>query len=138
MIKRGEIMKRKIVNPWEWQKDLGFVQANDLTGVKRIVFCAGQVSVDSEGKPLHPGEMVPQIMQALDNLEAVLQHAEVKLADVVRMNYYTTDIPAFRKAEPLLKERLEKSGCHPVSTLIGVAALYDPDIVVEIEATAVM
>ncbi|HHX73804.1 MAG TPA: RidA family protein, partial [Firmicutes bacterium] len=110
-------MERRIINPWEWQQELGFVQANDLMGVKRMVFCAGQVSVDSEGNPLHPGEMIPQLLQALDNLETVLQEAGVKLADVVRLNYYTTDIPAFRQAEPVLKERLERSGCHPVSTL---------------------
>ena len=128
---------RKIINPWQWSEEIGFVQANDLTGVKRIVYCAGQVSADSDGNPLYPGEMEAQINQALNNLETVLSHAGLQLSDVIRLNYYTTDIVAFRKAEPMLSERLKKAGCRPVSTLLGVAALYHPDVVVEIEATAV-
>ncbi|NLM52214.1 MAG: RidA family protein [Firmicutes bacterium] len=131
------MQKRKIINPWQWNEEIGFVQANDLTGVKRIVYCAGQVSVDDEGNPLYPGNMEAQIKQALNNLETVLRHAGLELSDVVRLNYYTTDIAAFRKAEPMLSERLKKAGCRPVSTLLGVAALYHPDVVVEIEATAV-
>lgn len=131
-------MEKKIINPWEWQKELGFVQANSISGMQRVIFCAGQVSVDSEGRPLYPGDMEAQLNQALNNLETVLKKAGAELADVVRLNYYTTDIPAFRKIEPKLAGQLEEKGCKPVSTLLGVAALYHPDIVVEIEATAVV
>lgn len=129
-------MQRRTINPWQWQEKLGFVQANEIAGAKRLVFCSGQVPVDSDGRPLHPGKMVEQIHQALDNLETVLAGAGLQLSDVVRLNYYTTDIPAFRKAEPELAKRLERSGCRPASTLLGVAALYHPDILIEIEATA--
>ena len=52
-------MEKKIINPWEWQKELGFVQANSISGMQRLIFCAGQVSVDSEGRPLYPGEWRP-------------------------------------------------------------------------------
>lgn len=37
-------MKRKIINPWLWQDQLGFVQANEFSGFQRVVFCAGQTS----------------------------------------------------------------------------------------------
>src|SRR5918997_1504805 len=78
-------------NPWGWQDQLGFVQANLVSGAQRMLVCAGQTSVDAEGRPLHPGDMRAQVNQALDNLETVLGEAGFTLADVVRLNYYTTD-----------------------------------------------
>ena len=131
-------MDKKIVNPWQWQDAFGYVQANDINGAQRILFCSGQVSVDSNGNPMHAGDMAAQINQAFDNLEAILEQAGVPLANVVRLNYYTTDLKAFSKAGRVLGKRLAKGDCRPASTLLGVAALFHPDIVVEIEATAVM
>ena len=131
-------MEKKIVNPWTWQDQFGFVQANDIIGAKRFVFCAGQVSVDNEGNPIHAGDMAAQIHQVFDNLETVLHQAGVRLSDVVRLTYYTTDIEAFWKAGGVLGERLGKGGCKPASTLLCVSSLFHPDIVIEIEATAVV
>jgi enamine deaminase RidA (YjgF/YER057c/UK114 family) len=130
-------MKKNSVNPWTWQDQFGFVQANDIIGANRLVLCAGQVSVDSEGTPLHAGDMAAQINQVFDNLETVLHQAGLQLSDVVRITYYTTDMEAFIHAGAALGERLEKGGCKPASTLLGVAALFHPDIMFEMEATAV-
>jgi enamine deaminase RidA (YjgF/YER057c/UK114 family) len=131
-------MEKKIVNPWTWQDQFGFVQANDIIGAKRHVFCSGQVSVDNEGNPIHAGDMAAQIHQVFDNLETVLNQAGVRLSDVVRLTYYTTDIEAFSQAGAVLGERLGNGGCKPASTLLGVSSLFHPDIVIEIEATAVV
>jgi enamine deaminase RidA (YjgF/YER057c/UK114 family) len=79
-------MDRQVVNPWTWQDAFGFVQANKVSSVDRIVYCAGQTSVDAEGRPHHSGDMETQIVQALDNLEAVLRDAGLNLSDVVRLN----------------------------------------------------
>lgn len=129
-------MEKKIINPWKWQDQYGFVQANEITGARRILYCAGQVAADDDGKPMHPGSMAAQIDKALDNIETVLKGAGLSLSDVVRLNYYTTDVAAFVQAGPALAERLGKTGCRPASTLLGVASLYHPDVLVEIEATA--
>lgn len=131
-------MERKIVNPWEWQDSYGFVQGHEVTGGQRVLYCAGQTSVDGQGNPLHTGDMAAQINQALDNVATVLQNAGLELSHVIRLNYYTTDIGAFMKAGRVLGERLSKAGCRPASTLLGVAALFHPDILVEIEATVVV
>ncbi len=131
-------MDVKIVNPWEWQDKFGYVQANDVSGAQRLLFCSGQVSVDSDGKPVHAGDMAAQINQVFDNIETILEQAGVTLANVVRLTYYTTDIGAFSRAGRVLGERLAKGNCRPASTLLGVAALFHPDILVEIEATAVV
>ena len=41
-------MERQIINPWRWQDAYGFVQANEVSDAQRVLYCAGQVSVDAE------------------------------------------------------------------------------------------
>lgn len=129
-------MKRESVNPWTWQDRLDFSQAIVVDDPDRVVYCAGQVSCDPDGSPLHIGDMVAQFNSALDNLETVLAAAGLKLGDVVRLNYYVTDIPAFHEAAQRVGPRLQAARCKPASTLLGVASLAHPDFLIEIEATA--
>jgi enamine deaminase RidA (YjgF/YER057c/UK114 family) len=131
-------MEKRIVNPWSWQDALGFVQANEVSGAKRTLICSGQTSVDAQGRPLHVGDMAAQIRQALANLETVLAGAGLELADVVRLNYYTTDVDAFMAGAAAGLGRLAETGCRPASTLLGVARLFHRDIMIEIEATAMI
>jgi enamine deaminase RidA (YjgF/YER057c/UK114 family) len=130
-------MERRIVNPWAWQDQFGYVQANETSGVERVLHCAGQTSVDGDGQPLHAGDMGAQVAQALNNLETVLGEAGFALADVVRLNYYVTDVDAFLEAGAVYGAKLAQAGCRPASTLLGVSRLAIPPLLVEIEATAV-
>ena len=127
----------RAVNPWQWQDQFGFSQAIEVRGAERVLYCAGQTSVDANGAPLHAGDMAAQINQALTNLETVLGHAGLTLANVVRLNYYTRDVAAFLQAGSAYGPRLQAAGCQPASTLLGVASLAFPELLVEIEATAV-
>ena len=92
---------------------------------------------DKDGNLLYPGDMEKQINQIFDNMEKIVNQANFKLSDVVRFTYYTTDVQAFTKAGPVLGEHLEKAGCRPATSLIGLNSLFHPDCVVEIEAIAV-
>lgn len=129
-------MKRQIINPWTWQDPFGFVQAHAVSGAEQTIYCAGQTSVDAEGNPVHEGDMGAQVGQALDNLEEVLRECGCGLSDVVRLNYYTTDMDAFFGAMEVLASRLGEAGCRPASTLLQVARLALPPLLVELEATA--
>ena len=129
-------MERRVINPWTWQEQFGFVQANEVSGVQRTLVCSGQTSVDADGTPTHAGDMAAQVSGALDNLETTLSQAGFKLADVVRLNYYTTDVDAFFETAPTWGQRLAEAGCRPASTLLGVSRLAFPELLVEIEATA--
>lgn len=131
-------MERTDINPWKWQDEFGFSQAIDVRGAQRVLYCAGQTSVDADGNPLHHGDMAAQIEQALNNLETVLGQAGFQLAQLVRLNYYTTDVSALLAAAPQFGARLHAAGCKPSSTLLGVASLFHPDLLVELEATAVI
>jgi 2-iminobutanoate/2-iminopropanoate deaminase len=130
-------MERRIINPWTWQDQMGFVQAIEISGAQRTLFLAGQVSVDEEGRPLHPEDMSAQLNQAMDNLETVLREAGFELSDVVRLNYYTTDVDRFFEAYGGAAGRLAEAGSRPASTLLAVQRLAFPELLVEIEATAV-
>jgi enamine deaminase RidA (YjgF/YER057c/UK114 family) len=129
-------MERQVINPWTWQEQFGFVQANELRGPQRWLVCAGQAAVDEAGRPLHPGDMRAQAGQALDNLETVLGQGGFTLADVVRLTLYTTDVDGLLATWEDLSGRLSQAGCRPAMTLLGVARLAFPELLVEIEATA--
>ncbi len=130
-------MQKDIINPWTWQDQFGFVHANVISGGQRVAYCAGQTSVDEGGAPVHAGDMTAQLTQAIANLETVLAQSGMTLADVVRLNYYVTDIEAFFAAGETLGGLLGQAGCRPSSTLLGVARLAFPEFLIEIEATAV-
>lgn len=130
-------MDRKIVNPWTWQDEYGFVQANEVGDLKRILFCSGQSSVDAEGNPMHPGDMRAQITLALDNLEKVLSESGFGLADIIRLNIYTTDMDGFFEHYDAFIARVSGGGCRPTGSLLGLPRLAFPELMVEVEATAV-
>jgi enamine deaminase RidA (YjgF/YER057c/UK114 family) len=130
-------MDKKYINPWKWQDAFGFSQAVEISGHSRVLRCAGQTSVNENGEPLHEGDMAAQINQALDNLETVLKAAGMTLSNVARLNIYTTDVDLFIQHAGVGVSRLAAAGCQPASTLLGVARLAFPPLLVELEATAV-
>lgn len=130
-------MEQRKVNPWTWQDKFGFSQAIEFSGHSRVLVCAGQTSVDDNGTPVNDGDMTAQINKAMDNLEAVLEKAGMSLSNVVRLNVYTTDVNAIFPALPAWAGRLSAANCQPARTLLGVAAMAFPQLMVELEATAV-
>ena len=125
------------VNPWTWQDEYGFSQGIEVTGAERVLYCAGQTSSGPDGETLHGDDMAAQCGQALDNLETVLEHAGMTFANVVRLNYYVTDVDRFlSEAAAAVGERLA-GVVQPAGTLLGVSRLAFPDLLIEIEATAV-
>ena len=124
------------INPWKWQDQYGFSQAIEVRSASRLLFCAGQIAVDADGKVRCPGDMRGQIEAAMNNVEAVLAAAGLSLAQVVRLNYYTTDVDGLVAHYDVIKARLTAAGCQPASTLLGVKRLAYPELLIEIEATA--
>jgi enamine deaminase RidA (YjgF/YER057c/UK114 family) len=129
-------VERRVVNPWTWQDNFSFVQANEVSGQQQTLICSGQTSVDENGTPVHEGDMAAQISKALDNVEAVLAGASMTLANVVRLNIYTTDVDGFLANYGVVAQRLAQSGCKQASTLLGVQRLAFPPLMVELEAIA--
>ena len=74
---------------------------------------------------------------SIDNLEAVLGEAGMSLANLVRLNIYTTDVDLLFQHYGVLASRLGAAGVAPTATLLGVTRLAIPTLMVEIEGTAV-
>jgi enamine deaminase RidA (YjgF/YER057c/UK114 family) len=131
-------VEQRKVNPWAWQDQYGFSQAIEVSGAERVLYCAGQTSTAPDGSTVAPGDMGAQTAKALDNLETVLREAGLGLANVVRLNYYVTDIEQFfAEGAAAVGARLGPAGVQPAGTLLGVSRLAFPDLLIEIEATAV-
>src|SRR5690349_14288000 len=106
----SQTTQSRVVNPWSWQDRAGFVQGREVIGAERTLYCAGVVSVDADGRPVHAGDMAAQAIQALDNLETILAAAGYTLGDVVRLNTYVTSVDAYVAARPAVLQRLSAAG----------------------------
>ena len=102
-----------------------------------IVWISGQVSQDKDGRVVHKGDFTGQARQALANLKAMVEAAGGTIHDLIKVNTYLTDL---RYREELARVRAEffPDGKLPASTLLGVTGLADPDMLLEIEAIAVI
>ena len=129
-------MKRTPVNPWDWSKQYQFNQAEILEGVTRQLVCAGQTSIGADGAVQHPNELRPQITAALDNLEEVLKGAGMSLSNIVHLTIYTTDADGMIENWDAMADRLAAANVAPPQTLLGIARLAFPELMVELEATA--
>lgn len=107
------------------------------TGPGRWVAIAGQVSLDADGEFVGQGDPAAQARQVFVNLERCLTAAGATFADVVKLNFYVTDIgilPAVRTARDAYVDTADP----PASTAVQVVALFSPDALLEIEAYAVV
>jgi enamine deaminase RidA (YjgF/YER057c/UK114 family) len=130
-------VERTAVNPWAWSVGMGYNQGEIVSGQTRTLYCAGQTAMSGDGKPQHNDDMAAQLALSLDNLEAVLGEAGMSLANLVRLNVYTTDVDRLFEHYGVLASRLGAAGVAPSTTMLGVTRLAIPDLMVELEGTAV-
>ena len=130
-------MERTAVNPVTWSVAMGFNQGELVSGHTRTLYCSGQTAMSSEGRPEHEGDMAAQLALSLANLEAVLGEAGMSLANLVRLNVYTTDVDLLFQHYGVLASRLGAARVSPSTTMLGVTRLAIPGQLVELEGTAV-
>ncbi len=131
------VAQRTVVNPVTWSVDMGFNQGELVSGQTRTLYCSGQTAMSVDGKPQHAGDMAAQLALSLDNVEAVLGEAGMSLANLVRLNVYTTDVELLFQHYGVLASRLGAAGVAPATTMLGVTRLAIPGQMVELEGTAV-
>ncbi len=130
-------VERSAVNPVNWSMELGFNQGELVSGQTRTLYCSGQTAMSGDGRPQHDGDMAAQLALSLDNLESVLGAAGMSLANLVRLNVYTTDVDGLFPHYGVLAARLGAARVAPATTMLGVTRLAVPGQLVELEATAV-
>lgn len=131
------VAKRTAVNPVTWSTEIGFNQGELVTGNTRTLYCSGQTAMSGDGRPRHTGDMAAQLALSLDNMEAVLGEAGMSLANLARLNVYTTDVDLLMRHYGVLASRLGAAGAAPATTMLGVTRLAIPGQMVELEGTAV-
>jgi 2-iminobutanoate/2-iminopropanoate deaminase len=103
---------------------------------KNLIFVAGQVPRDKEGRVVGAGDMRAQIRQVGENLRIALEAAGVDIKDLVKTTTYVTDIDEFFKYPEVRAEIFGQS--LPTSTTVEVRRLSHPEMMVEIEAVAMV
>ena len=119
--------------PTVWQPFGAFSMAA-VEGDGRIVHLKGQVALDRVGRIVGKRDMRTQTRQVLENIQDVLTAIGGRMEDVLSLTHYVTDIHAFAGMGDVRREFFREP--YPVTTTVQVAALYHPDLVVEITAIA--
>src|SRR5712691_1911347 len=119
-------------------KPAAYTQVVVATG-RRMIFLAGQVSIDAEGKLVAPGDFAGQVKQVFANLRTALEGAGAAPADVTKITIYIVGYrPEMRSLVADARSAVFGPATLPASTLVGVQALAEPGFLIAIEAIAVL
>jgi 2-iminobutanoate/2-iminopropanoate deaminase len=139
-------MKKTRIMPtghWDWSMPVKFSQGWAIDGAVRWIIVGGQISADEHGRTIGVGDIALQTRNVFESIKKVLAEAGGTMADVVKLNtYYVFDgrgdeIRDFW--ERMTKVRMEYvADLGPAATAIRVAGLAYPDLLIEVEAIAVV
>lgn len=127
----------KIVQPETFPKPRGY--SNGIVAEGTVLAIAGQIGWNERGE-FDSDELVPQFLQALDNVLAVVRAAGGEPTSLISMTIFVTDLDAYRNAGPALGEGWKaRMGRHyPTMALLGISGLVEKRAKVEITALAVL
>ncbi len=128
-------MAKQIINPPSMPAPRGYSYAVKKSGTP--VYISGQVAIDGQGQLVGEGDAEAQVEQVFRNLGTVVEAAGGTLDDIVNLHIYVTDA-AYRPAVVAARQRHFKEGQYPASTYLVISALALPQLLVEIEAVAIV
>ena len=126
----------RYVNPQGLVKPTGYTHVV-IAPDGRTVYIAGQVAFDSAGAVVGRGDFTAQAEQVYRNLERALQSVGGTMADLVKTTTFITDIKNLASLREVRSRRLSKTQ-PPANTLLQVTSLARPDLLIEVEAVAIL
>ncbi len=129
--------EKLFINPFS-SKPPGYTQVVAVRGGKTI-YVSGQVPVNAQGEIIGKGDFATQTRQVFENLQKALESAGATFNDVVKTNIYIKNFtPEYLSVFREIRGEYVSGNNPPASTLAGVQSLYHPDVLIEIEAVAVI
>jgi enamine deaminase RidA (YjgF/YER057c/UK114 family) len=130
--------RRHVSSGTEWEPRVGYSRAVRVGsgGVGDRVLVSGTTATDDEGTVVAPGDPERQARRALENVAAALEAAGSSIEDVVRTRLFVTDIDDWELVGAVHGEFFGE--VRPASSMVEVSGLIEPELVVEIEAEAVV
>jgi enamine deaminase RidA (YjgF/YER057c/UK114 family) len=131
-------MAAEHINPAGVSQPTGYTHVVTSSGSK-IVFVSGQVAIDPQGNLVGENDLAKQAEQVFENLKTCLASVGATFADVTKLTTFVVNYkPEDRAVIAGLRQRYLPQDAPPASTLVGVQALARPDLMIEIEAVAVL
>lgn len=133
--KQSKQMEKRVINPWQWQDQRSYVQAVEVKNVESTLYVSGQTAINADGVSSNEN-MESQLIQAIQNLEQVINEAGYECKGIVRLNIYTTSTVELWPHFSILQDWIAKHGIQQAVTLLEVKSLFET-LKVELEATVV-